>query len=102
MSFNYFVIQIHTYNTTANIFNPKSTNFEILTIRCLRRVVPKTGSSAFYQQKGSVEHADLREMFKKASKSVCSSTVLVYPDPPITYSINIFSYEYSRKYTRGP
>jgi len=82
MYFNYFVKQIHNYNTTANIFNPKSNNSEIITTRCLRRVVPKTGSCAFYQQKVSVEHADLREMFKKSSKSVCSSTVVVSPDPP--------------------
>lgn len=27
------------------------------------------------------KHADLRDMFRKASKSVCMSTVTAYPDP---------------------
>jgi hypothetical protein len=39
-------------------------------------------SFAFYQKKSSsMKRADLRDMFKKASKSVCASTVVVSPDP---------------------
>jgi len=44
---------------------------------------PKTKSYAFYDKKKpvSLKQADLRDMFKKASKSVCTSTVVVSPDP---------------------
>jgi hypothetical protein len=47
----------------------------------LEKSSPKTGSSAFYQKKASSwKQADLRDMFKKASKSVCSSTIAASPD----------------------
>jgi hypothetical protein len=43
---------------------------------------PKTGSFAFYHKKASsVKQADVRDMFIKASNSVCASTVVVSPDP---------------------
>jgi hypothetical protein len=43
---------------------------------------PKTRNVAFYQKKASsVKQADLRDMFKKASKHVCTSTIVVSPDP---------------------
>jgi hypothetical protein len=35
-----------------------------------------------------VKQADLKDRFKKASKSVCTSTILVSLDPLISYSIN--------------
>jgi hypothetical protein len=35
----------------------------------------------------------MKDMFKKASKSVCTSTVVVYPDPLVSYSIKFFNYE---------
>jgi len=38
---------------------------------------------------------DLREMFKKASNSIC--TVMVSPDP-FSHPTNIFSYEDTRKH----
>jgi hypothetical protein len=46
---------------------------------------PKTGSFAFHKQTNkqkasSVKQADLRDMFKKASKNVCTSTDVVSPD----------------------
>jgi len=43
--------------------------------------VPKTGSFAFYQKKAlQVKQADLRDMFKKAFKTVCTSTIAVFLD----------------------
>jgi hypothetical protein len=38
---------------------------------------------------------ELRDMFKKTSNCIC--TVMVSPDP-FSYSINIFSYEDTRKH----
>jgi hypothetical protein len=48
----------------------------------------KTGVSfAFYQKKVSVlKQAYFRDMFEKASKSVYTSTVMVYPNPASTSS----------------
>lgn len=43
--------------------------------------MPKTGSFAFYQKKAlQMKQADLRDMFKKAFKSVCTSTIAVFMD----------------------
>jgi hypothetical protein len=43
---------------------------------------PKTGSFACCQKKASsLKQADLRDMYKKASKNICASTVVVSPDP---------------------
>jgi hypothetical protein len=42
----------------------------------------KTRSFAFYQKEtSSVKKADLRDMFKKPSKNVCTSTTVLSPDP---------------------
>ena len=42
----------------------------------------KTGSFAFYQRKAlSLKQVDLRDMFKKSSRSVCTVNVMVSPDP---------------------
>jgi hypothetical protein len=49
-----------------------------------------------------MKHADLRVMFKKVSKSFCTSTVVVSPDPFVSYSINFFSYDDARKHIRKP
>jgi hypothetical protein len=43
---------------------------------------PKTGSSAFYKTKtSSLKWADLRDVFKMASKSVCTPADVIPPDP---------------------
>jgi len=48
----------------------------------LRSAAPKTITFAFYEEKASsVKQADLWDMFKKASKCVCNSTVVVSPHP---------------------
>jgi hypothetical protein len=63
-----------------NSFNKTSNNLEILIIRHLSS--PKTGSFVFLQKKASsIKQADLRDMSKKASKSVYTSTIVVSPDP---------------------
>jgi hypothetical protein len=55
---------------------------EILIIWHLRRTVPKTWSFVFYQKKASsVKLADLWDKFKKASKTVCTSPIVVSTDP---------------------
>lgn len=55
----------HNYIIQQNSFNPMSDNSEILIIRTLR-VVPKTGSFDFYQNKvSSLKWVDLTDMFKR-------------------------------------
>jgi hypothetical protein len=49
------------------------------------------GKFSLYQKKASsVKQADLRDMFKKASKRVCTPTIVVSPNPssptPSAYS----------------
>jgi len=59
-----------------NSFKPSSDN------RAFEDSSPKTMCSAFYQKKvSSLKQADLTNMFKKASKSVHISTIVVSPDP---------------------
>lgn len=54
-----------TLHIQQNSFNPMSDNSEILIIRTLR-VVPKTGSFDFYQNKvSSLKWVDLTDMFKR-------------------------------------
>jgi hypothetical protein len=58
-----------------------SYNSKILIIQQLRSS-PKTRSFALYQKRASsMKEADFRDMFKKASKCVCTSTVVTSPDP---------------------
>jgi biotin carboxyl carrier protein len=45
----------------------------------LRRVVPR--AEVLPSTRKIIKHADLRHMFKKASNSVCTSTVAVSGDP---------------------
>jgi hypothetical protein len=45
-------------------------------------VIPRLEVLLFNQEKASsVKETDLRDMFKKATKSGCTSTVVLYPDP---------------------
>jgi hypothetical protein len=54
---------------------------EILIIWHLRGVVPGSKVLLFMTKKTlSVKQAVLRDIFKKASKSICTSTVVVSPD----------------------
>jgi hypothetical protein len=78
-------------------------NPQILIMQHLRTAVPKP-EVWFYTRKkfSSMKQADLRDMFTKASNSACTSTVVVPPDPLFPTLINFFSYEDSRKHTRGP
>jgi folate-binding Fe-S cluster repair protein YgfZ len=65
-----------------NSFNPKSEKLEILIIWHLKRVVPRPKVLLFMTKKRkplSLKQADLWDMFKKASKNVCTSTVVVSP-----------------------
>jgi len=53
-----------------------------------------------YQNKASqITKADLKDMFKEAAKSVCTSTVVVSPNL-VSYAIN-FSYEDSKPAGKG-
>jgi uncharacterized protein with von Willebrand factor type A (vWA) domain len=59
-----------------------SGNSEILIICHLRRVVPIPQVLYFYQKKGSsMKLANLRNMFKKASKCISTSTTMISPEP---------------------
>jgi hypothetical protein len=65
-----------------NSFNPTSSNSEIPIIWHLRRNVPRLEVLLFNRKKASsMKHADLRHMFKKDFKSICTPTVVVSPDP---------------------
>jgi hypothetical protein len=45
-------------------------------------MIPRPEILLFTKKKASaMKRADLRDMFKKASNSVCTSTVVVSPDP---------------------
>ena len=78
--------------------DPSSDNLEFVVTQHLRKVVLVT----FYQKKCLlVKQVDLRDMFKKASVSVCTSTA-VAPSDPVTYYINLFSHKDSTKHRRGP
>ena len=59
-----------------------------------RKVVPKLEVLHFYKKKSSMKQAHLRNMFKKAYKSVCTSAAVVFPDtPPVSYSISFYTDE---------
>jgi hypothetical protein len=45
-----------------------------------------------------MKQADFRNMLKKASKSVCTSTVVVFPDAFVSYSISFSKCENSKKH----
>jgi hypothetical protein len=48
----------------------------------LQKSSPKTRSFAFDQTKAPpMEQSNLRDMFRKTSKSVCTSTILASPNP---------------------
>ena len=65
-----------------NSFNLLSDNSKILIIQYMRRVVPRMQVLLFTRKKASsIKQADLRNMFRKSSKNVCTSTVVVSPDP---------------------
>jgi hypothetical protein len=41
-----------------------------------------------------------KSLVSESGKSVCTSTIVVSPDPSVSYPTNFFSYEDSRKYRR--
>jgi len=57
----------------------------------LEKCCPKTGNFAFYQKKASIKWADLGNVFKNAFKDLCTSAIIVSPDPlsatPLTHSL---------------
>ena len=74
-----------------NFFNLASAGAEIRIIRHVRSVVPRLEGSFLYQKKASsVKQADLRDMFRKTSKSVCTSNRCGISWPPLSYSIRFF------------
>jgi hypothetical protein len=65
----------YKYSVQRNSFNPSPHNL------ALEETSPKTRGFAFYQKKSlSIRQEDVREMFRKAYKSVCPSTILISPD----------------------
>lgn len=82
---------------TANFFFNLTSNNPALEESSL-----KTGCFAFYQRKVSpVEQADLSNMFKKVSKNVCVSAVVVFLTPCLLL-LQAIQLEDSRKHRRGP
>jgi hypothetical protein len=64
-----------------NSFNLTLNNLGNLLIQHLRRVVPRLGVLIIPENCSSVKWIELKDMFKKAFKSVCTSTVVLYLDP---------------------
>jgi hypothetical protein len=59
-----------------------SDNLEILIIQYLWRMVPKPVFLFTKKKKASsMKQAAVMDMFKKASNSVCTSIIVVLPDP---------------------
>jgi hypothetical protein len=68
--------------TCSKFLNPVSNNLGILIIQHLTTAVPRLVVLLFTRKKASsMKQAGLSGMFKKASKSVCTSTLVVSPDP---------------------
>jgi hypothetical protein len=62
-----------------------------------------TRSFGFYQEKASSKKETyLFDKFDKATKNVCTSTILVSPDPLSLTSASVFSFVDSKKHRRGP
>jgi hypothetical protein len=57
----------------------------------LEKSSPKTGNFAFYQKKAPIKWAVLGDVLKNAFKDVCTSAIIVSPDPlsaaPLTHSL---------------
>jgi hypothetical protein len=67
------VLKVYLINVQQNFFNPTSNSLEILKVQHYRRVVPRMDVLIFYKQKASsIKQIDLRDMFKKASKNICT------------------------------
>jgi len=62
-----------------------------------------TRSFASYQQKAStMKQSHLRDMFKRPSRVTVHELLWLSPDTSVSYSINFFNYDDSRKRRRGP
>jgi len=79
------------FRVQQNSFNPSSDN------PAFEDSSPKTTCFVFYQKKvSSLKQADLTNMFKKASKGVHTSTVVVSPNP-MSPTLTSSTYEESMK-----
>jgi hypothetical protein len=88
-----------------NSFNLTSNNSEILIIQHMRKIVLRPEMFLFTRKKASsMKQADLRNMFKTVSNSVCTSTIVVSPDflsPTPSTSSNLKTRK-CRRDTNGP
>jgi hypothetical protein len=73
----YFTVSSVQQNSFDLIFK----NLGILFIQHLRRVVPRLEVLHLPEKCSSVKQIYLKNMFRKDSKSVCSSTVVLSADP---------------------
>jgi hypothetical protein len=65
----------------------------------LKRVVPRLEVSLFTRKMLIIATVRSQGYDKKGLKVFCSSAFVISPDP---YAINFFSYEESRKHSKGP
>jgi hypothetical protein len=72
---------ITVISVQQNSFDLMFNNLGILLIQHLRRVVPRPEVLLVPENHSSVKQIDLKDMFKKASKSICTSTAVLSPDP---------------------
>lgn len=74
---------LNQFHIQHDSFNPASNNSDILITR-LKESSSKTNSFAFHwrEKKTAVllKQADLRDIFRKVSRSICTSIIVVYPD----------------------
>jgi hypothetical protein len=74
MGCKYYIVQQNSCNLTSN-------NSEIVIIWHLRRAVPRPKVLLFTRKQSFINETDLGGMLKKASKSVCTSNIVLSPDP---------------------
>jgi hypothetical protein len=72
-------MRLFTYKTQTHSINQTSYNSEILNLCHLRRVVPR--QVVFPISEESFINETCRDMFEKASKSDCTETIVLSPDP---------------------
>jgi len=58
-----------------------SNSLEIPIVQYLRRAVPRPEVLLSTEKASSLKEVNLRDMFKKASKTVCTSTIVASPKP---------------------
>jgi len=81
---DHYFENLEVFLVQQNSFNPVSIHLETLIILCLRRAVARQEILLFTppppKNVSSLKQADLWDMLKQVSKTVCTLTIIVSPD----------------------